>query len=271
MESDKTKWDRDGYLKLPMFYSEAEIDAVNQLYAAAWADGADRVVVDDLMTGKRLRMRDVSEDDKLHHRFKVNDLYLEIPSIRALALNDRLAPILEELLGHPPALCNSLNFERGSGQPDHLDSLYMTPRSRGHLIAIWVALEDCHAYAGPLRYYPGSHAIPPYEFSNGSTHVIDDEMDRWNRYMREQIGQRGLEPVTFNARKGDVFVWHCYLLHGGSEIRNPELTRRSIVFHFYSEEDARAVGLDLCREGGAYWCYRAHQPVGDNPGELPPR
>lgn len=201
----------------------------------------------------------------------INDLYLESPVIRSLALNEYLTPILKRLLGHVPVLCNSLSFEQGSGQPDHVDALYMTPRSRGHLIAIWVALEDCSLDAGPLRYYPGSHHIEPYVFSNGSNHFIESEMEGWRVHMRAEIDRRGLRPVCFSAKKGDVFIWSAYLLHAGEPIRNLALTRRSLVFHYYSEEDARANGAELVWEGGAYWMYRSHQPVDGQLGESPPR
>ena len=119
--------------------------------------------------------------------------------------------------------------EIGSAQPDHVDSLYMTPRSPHHLVAIWVALEDTHPDAGPLRYYPGSHKIPQYVFSNGSHHFIQDEMPLWDRHMRAQVEALKLQPEVFLARKGDVFVWSAYLLHGGSDIRDPARTRKSVV------------------------------------------
>jgi ectoine hydroxylase-related dioxygenase (phytanoyl-CoA dioxygenase family) len=36
----------------------------------------------------------------------------------------------------------------------------------------------------------------------------------------------------FLAKKGDVFLWHGMTLHGGSEIENPQLTRKSFVIHY---------------------------------------
>jgi ectoine hydroxylase-related dioxygenase (phytanoyl-CoA dioxygenase family) len=60
----------------------------------------------------------------------------------------------------------------------------MTPRTAHHLVAVWVALEDCHAEAGPSRYYPGSHKIPQFVFSNDTNHFAVDEMHLWNDYMQ---------------------------------------------------------------------------------------
>ncbi len=255
------EWDAQGFVVLPAFYGAAELEPAEAEVRNAWDDKAPRIVVDDLVTNQRLRLCDVDEQARRQHRFKTNDLYLESASVRALALNDRITPILAALLGHTPVLCNSLSFEQGSGQIDHVDALYMTPRSQHHLIAIWVALEDCHVDAGPLRYFPGSHRIPPHVFSTGSNHFVQEEMGQWADYMQRECAARGLQPETFAARKGDVFIWSAYLLHGGSPIADASKTRKSVVFHYYSEEDCIAQDVTLVPESGAYWMHRRHQDV----------
>lgn len=259
------EWQARGVITLPHFYSDAEIDAVCADYRALWTGGRARVTVDDMDAARRMRLRDVSAGARATHRFKVNDLYLEQPSVRHLALNERIVPLLRELLGERPALCNSLSLEYGSEQPDHVDSLYMTPRTPAHLVAIWVALEDCTPGSGLLRYWPGSHRIEPYVFSNGGRHAVDAEMDAWSGYMQAQTQVRGLRSELFAASKGDVFVWNAQLLHGGSAISEPGRTRRSIVFHYFSESDCRAVGNRLVPEAGGCWVRRAPQPI---PGSL---
>ena len=267
----RDQWLRGGYAVLPGFYGADALDSAEAELRHAWDRRAARIVVDDLSTGQRLHLADVGTRQRAEHRFKVNDLYLECQSIRDLALNERITPILNALLGHVPVLCNSLSFQLGSQQPDHVDALYMTPRTPHHLIAIWVALEDCHPDAGPLRYYPGSHRITPYVFSNGSHHVVDAEMPAWNVYMREHVQRLGLVPATFAARKGDIFIWSAYLLHGGSPIKDPNRTRNSVVFHYYSHPDAQAQGCRLIPAHGGYWMHRMHQPVPGGPApEAPP-
>jgi phytanoyl-CoA hydroxylase len=267
------QWEEQGFATLPGFYSSAELDAAQQALDRAWATNAPRIVVDDLMTGQRLRLQDVSPEARRDHRFKVNDLFLEHEEIRHLALNDRLTPIVRDLLGHPPVICNSLSFQQGSGQPDHVDSLYMTPPSPGQLVASWVALEDCDMNAGPLRYYPGSHRIPQYVFPNGSyssTGVPEDE-ERWRAYMYEHVARMGLKADVFPARRGDVFIWSAYLLHGGSPIADPTLTRKSVVFHYLSEGDCRNLRMNLVPYHGGFWMHRRHPAVpGQGESDFPP-
>jgi len=260
------EWNARGVLILPRFYCDAEIDAVLADYRALWKDGHACVTVDDMDLDQRIRLRNVSSDARRSHRFKVNDLYLEQASVRHLALNDRLVPLLQQLLsGQRPALCNSLSLEYGTEQQDHVDSLFMTPRTPVHLVAVWVALEHCSPESGLLRYWPGSHRIEPYLFSNGKRHFIPEELGAWTVWMREQVRQRGLRCELFQARKGDVFIWKAQLLHGGSPIADRGRTRRSIVFHYFSESDCRAMGHRLVSESGGFWIRRSHQPI---PGSL---
>jgi ectoine hydroxylase-related dioxygenase (phytanoyl-CoA dioxygenase family) len=267
----KEKWEADGFYALPGFYSKREIDAARSAQEQAWANSHERIVVDDLVTGARKRLKDVDDHARGAHRFKLNDLYLELPEVRGLAINQRITPILNELLGETTVLCNSLSFDQGSSQPDHVDAIYMTPKTPHSLIAIWVALEDCHLDAGPLRYYPGSHKIKQYEFSNGSTHFIPSEMDQWDEYMQQEVSRLNLSPQIFAAKKGDVFIWSCYLLHGGSQIKDMGRTRKSLVFHYFGEGDC-VDEHELVPADGGLWMYRAHQPVpGENEGSYPPK
>ena len=119
--------------------------------------------------------------------------------------------------------------------PWHCDSLYMTPKTPAHLVATWIALEDVHPDAGPLVYYPASHKIPLYTFSDGTHHARQEEMPNWSAYIESEMRRRGIEAKTFLAGKGDLFIWHSDLVHGGSAIGDPTRTRRSLVCHYFTE------------------------------------
>lgn len=253
-------WEDNGFLVLPGFFDDAEVDTVRRVYDRAWENPTDTVVVDDLVTGRRSRINDL-DPDQHRHRFKVNDLYLTEEAIRAVVLSERIGMVLEELLGDEPAICNSLNFDRGSQQADHLDTLYMTPVSDRGLVATWMALEDSVPAAGPLRYYPGSNHIEPYRFSTGSLHVVAEEMPRWSDYMASEVERGGLEEQRFMARRGDLFIWHALLLHGGSAIDDPSLTRQSLVTHYWRQTDCETRHLDLRPAPGGWWVKREPLPV----------
>jgi phytanoyl-CoA hydroxylase len=247
-------WEDDGFLVLPGFFDDEEVQAVIDAEDRAWRERPG-TVVDDIDTNHRSTIAAVAPEAR-SHRFKVNDLYLEDRQLREAAMSARVGMVLSELLGDEPVICNTLSFAQGSQQADHLDTLHMTPVTQRALVATWMALEDTHANAGPLRYYPGSNNIEPYWFETGSMHVHLPEMPRWTDHMAGQVATMGLEEQTFLARKGDLFIWHALLLHGGSEIRDLARTRRSLVTHYFTQSDCHRLGADIRPAPGGYWMWK---------------
>jgi phytanoyl-CoA hydroxylase len=230
-------FNENGFEAFPGLFSAAEIDRVQ----GAIDDVLERrpldVVVDAEGGLGRTALGLLTPEQVQTTRMKVNDLYLIESSVRRLALADHLLPLLRTRLGWPPVLCNSLYLQHGSAQAAHIDTMYMTPSTRKHLIAAWIALEDAHPDAGQLEYYPGSHKIPPYRFADGTYHATDAEEPAWRSYTMGEVTRRGLQKRTFAAKKGDVFLWEAELLHGGSPISDPSRTRKSLVFHYLSMWD----------------------------------
>jgi phytanoyl-CoA hydroxylase len=265
LTSEQSKfWSENGYLVLPAFFSSGAMDELNALIESLWDTRKTQktpLVIDAFIGSAREQRMELNHapDDARTRPYKLNDLYLEFPFVREMVLEKRLAAILEELLGAPPLIVNSLNFEFGSQQNYHTDSLYMTPWKDLNLAATWIALEDCHPDAGPLRYFPGSHKIPPYLFSQGKMTAIDQEMPKYVAYMNAEIKGRGLSEEVFCAKRGDVFIWHSQLYHGGSTIKNPKLTRRSLVTHYFCAKDLPGVHGTI--DTGRYYFKRRHQPI----------
>jgi ectoine hydroxylase-related dioxygenase (phytanoyl-CoA dioxygenase family) len=268
----KQKWDRDGYLVLPQFFSADIIDPINALIVALSDPAkrpqalASRLVV-DLLSEKagdqRVRLADAPVE-ALTRPVKFNDLFLETDLVRSCNLHPRLVPILSELLDGAPAVCNSLNFIQGSEQTDHIDSWFMPPPVLDKMVVSSVCLEDVHPDAGPLVFYPGSHKIPPYRFSDGRLNAIEPEMKGCFDYVHGEIKKRGLKRETFIGRKGDVFIWASQLAHGGSPINDPKRTRRSLVTHYWRASDMPRHKLERWAPG-AYYFARDHQPVPSRP------
>jgi phytanoyl-CoA hydroxylase len=235
-------WEANGFLVLPGHFSREQIAAVNRHIDQLWQEsrGKRRETVVDIFIGtpreKRTRLSDAPLEARLTPH-KLNDLYLESDVIRRIVLEERLGSVLEEVLEGPPLVCNSLNLEFGSQQRDHTDSLYMTAPVGLYLAASWIALEDGSPDSGPLRYYAGSHKIPPFLFTTGAITAVDAEMPRYYEYMRRELERRGIKAETFVPKTGDVFIWHSQLYHGGEPIKNSSLTRRSLVTHYWRAQD----------------------------------
>jgi len=231
-------WDENGFLVLPSFFTPQQTRAVLDVVENQWKRSRSeklRTVIDVFIgtnREKRIHLTDAPEEAR-KEPFKINDLYLEDATVRNMAVDARLSAILSDLLAGSPLCCNSLNFEYGSQQAFHTDSLYMTPPRKLNLAASWIALEDCHPDSGPLSYYPGSHLIPPYRFSNGGISAVVSEMDGYREYMTREVEKRGLKQEVFCAKNGDVFIWHSQLYHGGTAIKDMKRTRKSLVVHYF--------------------------------------
>lgn len=144
------------------------------------------------------------------------------------------------LMEREPKPLQTIAAHKGSQQGLHSDSIHMTTYPLGYLTAAWIAFEDIDPDCGPLVYYPGSHRLP-YVFSKDvgiseedfKIHGYGPYRDRYEPYIRQLVEDHHLEAHHFHAKKGDVLVWHANLIHGGSARRNLELTRRSVVCHFF--------------------------------------
>jgi ectoine hydroxylase-related dioxygenase (phytanoyl-CoA dioxygenase family) len=239
----------NGYLVLPKFYTDDEVELVNRAVDRAWSD---RSIYNNLTisaftgtaryTESYLRKIDPSARQFRH---KLNFLYLYDAAVLHLLLSDKLQNALARLLDGTPFLFNGLNMEHGTEQRYHIDTFYMPPRTFGKMVATWMALEDIHPDSGPLQYYPGSHLIPPYRFSHGEIWAKSEEMANFDRYYEPELAKRGLKSEQFFPKKGDMFIWHAQLYHGGGKINNRALTRKSMVNHFWTVEDYPEQALEV--------------------------
>ncbi|HXW35405.1 MAG TPA: phytanoyl-CoA dioxygenase family protein [Acidimicrobiales bacterium] len=261
-EAQRRDFHETGYLAISGFFTDEELDWADQAYERVWRELPPDVVVDSEATGRRIRIENLTEEER-KLSFKVNDLYLRDGLLRDAVISARLGAILAELLDDQPVVINTLSVEYGTQQADHLDTLFMTPRTPGALAATWMALEDVDDDAGPLRYYPGSNHIEPFRFSDGGYHVRNEEMPHWTEYMADSVDRRGLAESRFIAKRGDLFIWDAWLLHGGSQICTPGLSRRSLITHYFTRTDCKALQADLRPARGGWWMNRPPQAVAD--------
>ncbi len=249
-------WNDNGYLLLKNFYSSQDIENINALVDRLWKKRskiASKHVIDifvETANERRVYLADAPSSAR-RKPYKLNDLYLSEPEIRELIVGEKVAPILRELLEGFPMVCNSLNFEFGSQQEFHFDTFYMPSPTPNKMIASWIALEDTSSQNGPLQYYPGSHKIPPYLFSHGTTHAVPQEMPQFDQYINSELEKRNLKPEVLIANKGDLLIWHSQLFHGGSPILDKRKTRKSLVTHYFTNEDFPELDPPkVCQDGG---------------------
>jgi hypothetical protein len=161
-------------------------------------------------------------------------------TIRQITWQKPLLDLLGFILDKEVIPFQTINFIYGSNQRAHSDSIHMTTYPLGYLIAVWIALEDTNLENGPLFYYPGSHRLPYLlnnDFNEGETALTLGKKDYrdYEDRLEEVIQENKLGKEIFLAKKGDVFIWHANLIHGGMPVINKSLTRKSMVIHYYAK------------------------------------
>ncbi|MDQ8182596.1 phytanoyl-CoA dioxygenase family protein [Pelagicoccus sp. SDUM812005] len=258
------KWDEDGYFILEGAFSEREINSFNDHVDRLWSErrSLEPPIVIDFwegdLNGQRILFKDAPEGSrKLVH--KLNNLYIDFEWCRDMCLSPVIVKALKKLMSRDPMIINSLIFEKGSQQPDHFDTYSMPPPEGGNLVVTSICLEDIHPDAGAVHFYPGSHKIPPYIFSDGGVRMTDSsESTAAEEYTRAELKKRNIEKVPFIGKKGDVLFWHAQLYHGGGKIANHDLTRKSLVTHYWSNFTPPPPKKSLKHAESAYYMHRKH-------------
>jgi phytanoyl-CoA hydroxylase len=227
-------WRRDGYLILEQAIDHQLIDAylsdLDELLSerndsAALVNGPGHGVVP---------IRELSPEQLHQPQLRILDFHNASTAGKRIGLATPLVDLLEHLLGDTVVAMQSLTFTRGSQQATHQDFAYVIAGIPSHLAAAWIALEDIHPDAGPVGYYRGSHRLPKFDFGNGLflTEESTKREPEFSQYLDRESRARDLPFKELVVKKGDVLIWHCSLAHCGTPVRNDDLTRKSVVFHY---------------------------------------
>lgn len=272
------RWHRDGFLHLPKAVSDADVDALLASYEQAWRSPPDSV---KLMAEGRgvVAWSDFGGRDSLPNtHFRVLDFQDASEEARHLMLHPEVLRVLRLIFDETPVAMQSLFFEYGSEQHAHQDFPYVQAHILSHLVGCWFACEDANADNGALLYYPGSHRLPKYAFPGNELRwdgQHPEHVDAFEAYLARACADAGIEPLLFEAKKGDVLFWHAALVHAGSPVGKPGSTRRSFVVHYSSEtaypRDRRAPEQEprrLRRNGGMLYLLPQPTPWGRLRGKL---
>ena len=266
-DSEVERFFAEGFLVKERMFTTAELDVVNEAVERCWRDKSiyNNATISAFTSSPRYTETYVRNVDgsARNEPYKLNHLYLHDAATLLLIMRSPIQAIARQLLDGTPLLFNGLNMEWGTEQRFHFDTFYMPPRVKDKMVVAWVALEDIQPGSGALRYYPRSHLIPPYIFSNGGMSAIGSEMPDFDRYIERELEERGLEWTQFHPKAGDVFFWHSQLYHGGSPIEDRSLHRRSMVTHFWRAED---MPTEMCLrvDDGSYILAPECMPVAPN-------
>lgn len=133
----------------------------------------------------------------------------------------------------------------GSPRKPHQDETYLRTDPAGHLVGVWIALDDATEENGCLDFVPGSHKVlqpvtrlfrkmPQVE--NGRIFRYDGDAD----YMREDSDY---EYVRCPVSSGDLVLIHGLVLHK-SEPNRSSKSRWAWAFHAWDQKDGVTIPTD---------------------------
>ena len=174
------------------------------------------------------------------HSVRTVDDYFFSEASRKILMHRGVMDFLELVFEDKPVLNQSLSFQQGSQQQVHQDTIFVRMNAPMQLAAIWVALEDVTPGSGELVYYAGSHRWEGFLFSGCFKHYDEErdgpeQLQQWQQWLQHEAERRRSELTPFLPRKGDVFIWHAGLAHGGAKVTRPNSTRLSLVGHYCPE------------------------------------
>ena len=212
-------WIDNGFIIWENFLSEQEVGQLNK-------------EIDDLLLQKKIQPL---ENGKIMFAHK------QSAYINKIISDERIMQLFAFIFRQPVIAFQTINFIKGSQQRAHSDSVHMTTYPLGYLSASWFALEDIDADNGSLFYYPGSHRLPyilspQFDKTAHSLKLNENAYDNYENTIQSVIDQQHLVKEDFHARKGDLFLWHANLIHGGNAILDPSRTRKSMVVHYFAKD-----------------------------------
>lgn len=243
-------WVEDGCLSLSGIIPEEDIDEVNRFvdnllttskpnnditllgYTLDPEKGGDAVPHRDLV---KLAPEQRQKNARLTP-WRIHELKNQCEAANRIFNNARVKEIASLIFDRKAYPRSTINFYLGSQQELHQDMAVFHVFPGNYLIGVWIALEDISPDSGPLRYVPGSHKKAIYPaFSNHPQSTLRtcslSEYEGYYKYTNGIADAFG-GAKSYVAKKGDVFIWHGMLVHGGSAVNNPALTRQSMVIHY---------------------------------------
>ena len=231
--SDREHFEREGFLRLPPFLTEAEIDHLVECYEAT----AHRLRADHAL--ENVQSGGDSDDD--YQVYQIRTAHLQHPVFRMLIHDTRLLDVVERFIGPDIRLVHYQGVYKpartGGAVGWHQDNYYFEVDGN-RTVSMWMALDDATAENGCMWYIPGAHdRVYPHE-------QLWDVAKKKGFYFaipEGGIDDSGAIPVP--VERGGLSIHHCLMPH--RSLRNETgRPRRGLAMHFM---DAKAADPGFLR------------------------
>ena len=217
-----------GYVIFPKAVDDEVIDAYLDLFERSWDEAPPCIFVH---VARQLHHMSREYYDEIG---KVSCLHCCFDRAGELIFPPVVLRFLTLIYERPPVAFQTMTMRKGSEETLHIDTGPLTLTEPMSMAASWLALEDVRPGSGEFEFVPGSHSVPEY-LHPGVSKGHKNDMGTYAEVLRKMKAdclERGYTTQRFNAKKGDILIWHADLLHGGAKIEDPLSTRQSLVTHF---------------------------------------
>lgn len=140
---------------------------------------------------------------------------------------------LRDVTGFPSFnLMQTMLFDANTATWPHQDWWYLDSVPNGHLLAVWIALEDIDERAGRFYVIPGSQSVDLHSDTPNLPHT------EWVQRMRRYVDEHGDNIYAPELKKGDVLFWNSRTVHGSLPTKNPRFSRKSLTAHYLPSQFA---------------------------------
>ena len=224
--------------KLPELDKKVMVSMRNHGYAFL-PDFIDGQLIDSIV--KDCNGKYQAKGKHLNQNRRVQDAFTFSDNVKELACHKGILSILKNVYGRNAFPFQTLNFEIGTEQETHSDTIHFCSMPDMFMTGVWVAFENVDDTNGPLHYFENSNKLPVLNTNNFNLGVpqgedVYENYAEYERLIKQLTIDLKLKKQSVSMKKGDVFIWSANLLHGGSAIKNPSSTRLSQVTHYFYDD-----------------------------------
>lgn len=225
---------RDGFLIFPAAVPMRLIAALNDDIDRVWTRPPEGLQIETFEPDGVMKY--IAPDLRYRPgRTKLLDLYLVSEVARRVTAARPAMRFLSALFEDMPKVFQQLTFWRSPEQALHKDSAYVKVETNPMaLVASCLALEDVGPGAGEVEYLVGSHHAPEFLFGGVSKWLESHQEDheRFLAAVQADADTYRQRRTGFQARAGDLIIWHADLAHGDAKVTRPNATRATLLTHF---------------------------------------
>ena len=149
-------------------------------------------------------------------------------------------------------LMQTMLFDANTETVPHQDWWYLDSVPNGHLLGVWIALEDIDERAGRFYVIPRTFRVDLHSDTPDLRHT------QWMERVARYVDEHRAEIVAPALKKGDVLFWNSGTIHGALPTRDPSFSRKSLTAH-YMPSHLKFGNLFVTKENIKYKTYNGMQ------------